>query len=280
MKKVSVILSAFVLSAGVVFVACKKDAASVSDSEVASAQETTIASAIYDDVDAEVDAATSSASTLKSAAEDTSAPVVKTRSKTGLSWTREIAFNNITRNKKLKSGKIIVAVTYASLSDSTNEKAWTKVITFENYIVGGRTVEGTKTISYKGLVDGVPTWEVKLTDGKVTFKNGKTMTFYYTRTRKMIEGVKTPLVRADDVFQFDGAGGGTNKKGETFTTSSVALLKAFGCPYFKSGTLTHINTATGKTTVVSYQGGTDCSPSATVTVDGVVKTINTDEETN
>lgn len=278
MKKVSVILLASLLSAGLVFVACKKDSASVSDSEVASAQESTTASAIYDDVDAEVDAATGTASSLKSTEEDTSGPVVKTRSRSKLGWTREIEFNNITRNKKVKSGKIIVDIAYGT--DSTNEKTWTKIITFEKYTVGGRSVEGKKIISYKGLIDGIPTWEIKLTDGKVTFKNGKTMTYSYTRTRKMIEGASTPLVRADDVFQFDGAGGGTNKKGESFTTSSVALVKTFGCPHFKSGTLTHVNTTTGKTVVVTYQGGTDCSSSATVMVDGVVKTIDTDEETN
>lgn len=277
MKKVNVFIALSFLAAGIMFTACKKDSSKdgVTDTQIADAQDQSIASTAYDDVDAEVDDALGSS--LKAMEADTTPSNKLTRKKGG--FVRELNFDNITRNGKVKSGKIIVTVTYPTTGDTTDEKKWVRTVTFDNYTVGQRKIEGTKTIEYLGKVDGThPQWKITLTGGKVTFKNGKTITCDYVKTRVMTEGYDTPLVRADNKFEFNGSGSGTNRKGVSYTITYDKVVKAALCPHFKSGTITYV--CDTKTTVITYNAGTSCEQSATITVNGETKTIDGDAEAN
>jgi hypothetical protein len=275
MKKVNFILAISIMAAGSIFTSCTKDDTTPSTSSyIADAQDNSIASASYDDAITEVDQALGG---VKSAI-DASDPTVTTIYWRRGEFRKEILFNSITRRGKVRSGKIIVTVTYPVVGDTLNKENWVKTITFENYKVGGRQIEGTKTITFAGIVDGFPTWNITLTGGKVTFANGKFITYEFTRTRKMIEGSDTPLILEDDVYEINGNGSGTNRKGNPFTTTSTSLIKETGCPYFKSGTVVY--ETSNKTITIVYNGGDNCGTSATVTIDGKMETIDSDTESN
>lgn len=276
MKKVNFFLVISLLAVSAIFTSCKKDSTTPApDTYVTDAQDNSIASAAYDDAITEVDAALGGG--LKSADAD-STPVVTTIYWRRGEFRKSLFYNNIFRRGRLRSGTIIVTVTYPPVGDTLSTDNWVKTITFNNYKVGGRQIEGTKTITYLGVVGGFPTWNIALVGGKVTFKNGKTLTFEFNRVRKMIEGFNTPLNWLDDVYVIDGHGSGTTRRGLAFTTSSDSLIKAAACPYFKSGVVTFVSSA--KTVTITYNGGDNCSTSATIVVDNKTEPIDTDTESN
>jgi hypothetical protein len=275
MKKVNFILAICLMTAISMFTSCTKDDVTPSsNSSIADAQDNSIASSSFDDAITEVDQALGGS--FKSADDET--PVITTIYWRKGEFRKEIVFNGITRRGKVRSGKIIVTVTYPVIGDTLNKENWVKTITFDDYKVGGRQIEGTKTITFIGLVDGFPTWNITLVGGKVTFANGKFITFEFTRTRKMIEGSETPLILEDDVYEINGNGNGTNRKGIAFTTTSTDLIKEVGCPYFRSGTVVY--ETVNKTITIVYNGGDSCGTSATITVDGKTETIDSDTESN
>jgi hypothetical protein len=283
MKKVSLIMVASFLAASAMYTSCKKDdtstSSSITDADVAQVQDNSIASSAYDDVDTEVSAAVGTGLKSDLVGDSTIKPVVTIISKEKGKIVKNLTYNGINRRGKVRTGSILVTITYPTVGDSTDETKWVKTITFDNYTVGERKIEGTKTITYQGKVDGThPQWEVKLVDGKVTLKNGKTVTAEYTRTRVMIEGFLTPLNFEDDVFQINGTGSGLNRKGIEYTSTLTDIVKAAGCPYFKSGIETFVSEK--KTKVITYNGGDSCNPSATIEVNGKTKIVNIDTEAN
>lgn len=279
-------LQASILFVLTVFLAtsCKKektdDAATTSTTEqIANATDNTMASTDYEDAVSEADEAigANTKSALETQAGETKLNTKFSRPKKGM-LKCEITFDGTTRRGKVKSGNIIVTITKPEQGDTTNETLWIKTITFENYTVNSRKIEGTKTIAYKGLVNGKPEWSIKLENGKVTFKNGKTITMAFTRTRTMIAGYTTRPDRTDDVFELNGTGNGANRKGETYTSTITALVKTTVCPNFKSGTVKYESNK--KTVTITYNGGEACSANVTVDVDGKIQTVDTETEKN
>jgi len=283
MKKISLLIAVGFISLVSLLNSCKKDddtkpeESTITNDQVANIQDMSIATSSYDDVDIEVDEA--STSTLKSMVEDsTSMPVVKI-----VSWERgklvkELTFNGSTRYGKVKTGKIIITLTYPVAGDTTDEQKWVRTITFDNYIVNGRKLEGIKTITYLGKVDGThPEWKVVLTGGKITFKSGKTLTCDYTRSRKMIKGYDT-IIRSDNAFEINGSSSGINKKGLQYKTTSTSLVLEKGCPHFKSGSILY--ECDNKTLKVIFAAGDTCSSSATIEYNGKTKVIDAETESN
>jgi hypothetical protein len=272
MKKANLILAIGFIAASTMFTSCTKDNTTPKSSTFAiDAQDNSVASAAFEDVDDEVDNALGVG--LKSG-DDDSLPSITTKYWKRGEFKKELSFNNINRKGKVRSGKIIVTVTYPVLGDTLDTTKWVKTITFENYKVGDRLIEGTKTITYLGIVDGYPQWNITLVGGKVTFANGKFITHEFERTRKMIEGSDTPLIHADDVFEINGTGSGINRRGLAYTTITTSLIKEADCPFFKSGTV--IYESEEKIITIVYTGGDACEASATITVDGKTETIDTD----
>lgn len=134
-------------------------------------------------------------------------------------------------------------------------------------------VEGVKTITNKGLVNGKPTMEVKLEDGKVTNLNtGKYVTLEFTRTRTWSQGFDTPLNIWDDIYTINGSSNGVNKRGLNFVSTIAAtnpLEIKVGCPWIRKGTITIV--IEGSKTVTIDFGTGSCDKKFTVTVDGETK---------
>lgn len=280
MKNSSLLMAIGFLAVSSVFTSCNKDEVTdpISASQVAELQDNLIASSAFDDVDDEVEDATSSNSLKTDSVDSDTKPVV-----TIVSWepgkiTKQITFNGITRKGKLKSGKINVVITYPTTGDTTGEIGWVRTVTFENYTVNGRKIEGTKTITYLGKVDGThPEWTITLVDGKITFATGETVTREFTKTRTLIEGYET-LIRLDNVYKTNGEGSGVNRKGIAYTTTFTDVVKSADCQYNKSGVIVHESEK--KTKTITFTGGDSCSSSATIEVDGKIKTISSDDSAN
>jgi uncharacterized protein YxeA len=288
-KKIVIVIEFFLVAIITMILSCQKENTSaitpaITDTQVGDAQNISIVSNIYDDVDNQVQKALQGNlksgsvedSTITDNDDSSTIPKVVTWKKGLLE--QVLLYNASKVNGKVLTGKINISISYPKIGDTTDQKKWLKTITFDNYSVDGRKIEGTKTLTFKGRVDGVhPEWDITLTNGKVTLKNGKTITFNYTRNRKMIEGYDTKT-NLDNVFEINGSGNGFNSNTIAFTTADSNLVKVNGCPYYKSGTITHTS---NKTSVnIDFDGGSSCNPNATIEVSGKIKSIKTDTESN
>ncbi|HLO82868.1 MAG TPA: hypothetical protein VK166_18010 [Chitinophagaceae bacterium] len=90
-------------------------------------------------------------------------------------------------------------------------------------------------------------------------------------TMKQIEGNGTPLWPVDDVYQFTGRREGANSKGRTWVSETKEpLIKAFTCPWISKGIL--VISVNGTVGSIDFGNGA-CDDEATVTINGVSKTI-------
>jgi hypothetical protein len=90
-------------------------------------------------------------------------------------------------------------------------------------------------------------------------------------TMKQIEGNGTPLWPVDDIYQFTGKRDGANSRGKTWVSETKEpLIKAFTCPWISKGIqMINMNGTIGS---INFGDGT-CDDEATVTINGVSKTI-------
>jgi len=275
MKKVNLILAMGFISASAFIASCAKEStSSIADVQVKNAQDNAIAITSFENVDLSTASSALKADIVDSTDIDSLPPCKITHMGKG-KIEKEFNFDGYSHGGKGHSGKIQQTITYPI--DSTKEEGKVEKMHFDNFKQGGRKLEGTKTITYLGKPDGIHSeWEVKLDSGKITLKNGVVVTFSYDIIRKQIAGDST-LTKKDDVFEINGTGSGVNRKGIAYTVTTTNLIKANDCRYFKSGTVTYVS---DKTIVTNYNSGDNCEPSATITVDGVVQTINIDIEKN
>ena len=280
MKTINLFVAIGLVALSSVISSCNKDddTTEISNTDITDVQDNATASNAFDDVDIEVNS--SYGNSLKSdiaTIDTTNKPVVKIVSKEKGKIVKEFNYDGVTRRGKVRSGKIIVTITYPIVGDSSDETKWVKTVTFDNYTIGQRKLEGTKIIKYLGKIDGVhPQWDVTLTDGKITLKNGKTITLNYNRTRLQIEGYLTPFNIVDDVYKINGTGTGVKRNGKTYTSTLVDIIVKVTCKYITSGTETFVSE--NKTKIITYTAGDDCSPSATVLVNGKSKSITIENE--
>lgn len=242
MKKNFIYLVASTLFVGAVFfLSCKKDEASgdVSSDVVSSASDVTSSTAMADEADAEVDdALLATNSDVKSAEADNNCKSVNKEFLTDKKWPRKVTIDFGTgcagKSGRIKSGKIIVTV---------DKPFWwpgsTRVVTYDNFKVNDKRVEGTRTVTYKGLNEqGQPYWEISLVGGKITFKDSTSVTREYTRVRTMTAGYDTTSLKVDAVFSVTGQGSGTNRNGDAYTDRIVEpLIFSHNCKHVKTGSI-------------------------------------------
>ncbi len=172
------------------------------------------------------------------------------------------------RNGNVKKGKVIFTISAKWAKDAT------RTISFENFYINERKIEGSKTVTNKGLnTNGNPSVTV-VVDLKIT-KNDSTRTYIATRTREMTAGVSTPLNIWDDKYSITGSGSGVNRKGVAYTTEiTKALIVATDCKWIQSGSVKVSVPSKNKSMTVDYGDGT-CSPDKTITIviDGQTKVI-------
>jgi hypothetical protein len=173
------------------------------------------------------------------------------------------------RGGRTRTGKILIVQ-----SDSMNVPGATRTVTLENFTVDSAKVEGMRTITYKGRNDkGYPYFTWQLANGKITYPNGKSVTWSNDYTRTQITGFNTKI-HLDDVFVITGSGKGVNRNGNAFTkTITEPLVRNANCRWFERGAIQI--TVNNKTWTIDYDNGPGlCDPIATVTLpNGEQKTI-------
>jgi hypothetical protein len=261
MKKVFWVLAA---AAALTMSSCQKeDAVSTTSANEETAIDGDQVDGIYDEVANEVDQATLG---LKSdvAPESSGTRTVTTVNNNDGTYTKNVTFASwkIGKNQRwVKSGQIIINV---------NVTTRTRTVTFNNFTINGRKIEGTKTMVLNPQAN---TLTVSLKDGKVTFADGTTYTQAFTKVWTKVAGVDTPLNIWDDEYDITVNATGVNRRGKAYTeNTTIPLHLKTIWPVFVSGEITRLVDGT-HTVVTNYGAGAE-DFLVTITVDGVSKEVN------
>ena len=264
MRKLLIVMS---VAAAVAFASCQKEESTpATDPNVQAAVDGDMVSNMYANVDNEVDQAIS---LFKAAGQDSigKRTVVTVQNPNG-TITKTITFTNwaVGKNKKwVKNGQIIVVISADKLS---------RVIEFNNFTINGKKIEGRKQIVYDAKM---LTKTVTLTNGVVTFPDGKTYKYSYTRTWTWVKGADTPLNLMDDEFDLTiKNASGTNRNGVAFTEETITPLHLkVTWPVFVSG---QVKRVFDNRTVITDYGNGDEDFIVTITINGVAKTVDLNSE--
>lgn len=248
---------------GIVNTSCRKTE-TANDESIAADNAT--AEAHFSDIDRVVDIAAIENGLMKT--NGTCPTVTIDTVSTPRSMTLDFGTTNCTgADGKTRRGKIIVTWTGRYRNPGT-------VIThtFDNYYQNDNKIEGTKTVTNKGVNNaGHLYFEVVVSNAKITKTTGKVISWSSTRTREWMQGANTPAV-ADDIYSITGSASGTDAGGNAFTvTITKALTIDFSCQYHLTAGTIQV-TPTGKATRVIDYGNGACDDDATLTIGN--RTIN------
>lgn len=169
---------------------------------------------------------------------------------------------------RLRTGKVYIQYTGKYRTAGT-----VITTTLENYSVDGVKVEGKKVVENLGVVDGFITFSVVVTDGKVTYLDGTTVTNWNsTRTRVWITDNNTVFNPYDDIYQIYGTASGINRKGEPYVMTvpqADPLLIDIACwlsTRMPKDGIVYITPAGKEVRSVDYGAGGGCDRKVTVTV--------------
>ena len=142
---------------------------------------------------------------------------------------------------------------------------------YDNFSVNDNVVKGVKTVTYNGDTTGNRSWTVVVNDTVIRV-DGKTVISNATRIRTRLSDNGTPNLYYDDKYSIEGSATGVNANGKAYSMSITKPLIIDGVwPVYVEGTMTVTN---DKRTVITDYGDGTRDMKATVTVNGVTKTIN------
>jgi hypothetical protein len=162
-------------------------------------------------------------------------------------------------NGSTRSGKIIITVT-----NKRSVVGAIRTVTFDNYFFNGIRVEGTKVLTTLPLSNNQnPVLSVKLTGGKLTLTDGKTIERSFDHKKEWTAGWNTPKNIWDDEWLVTGTATGKNINGIAYTnTILTALHWTRACEFLVSGSIKFERTGV-EPIVLDYGTGT-CDAKATV----------------
>jgi len=263
----------------ILFQACNKEKTStLTDDEVAIAEDDALAENLFDDI---FDVALAAEQlvdgqiyngTLKSSVVSDSCPNVTVDHPDSTRWPKVITIDYgdgcTGFYEQTRSGKIIIVVTGRYRLEGTS-----RTITLENYYINGIHIEGTKTVTNDGENDnGNICYSVELVGGKITTPDSIVITRESTRTREWVGGSDTLWNIWDDVYFITGQTTGTNFRGVAYSRTIITPLEwAATCRFIKSGS---IDIIVGENDPITLDFGNGaCDNEATVSRNGETKTI-------
>jgi hypothetical protein len=263
------------------FSSCKKDSSSgaVDQPSLNLADDDAVTDVVYEDVFNTADNATIILDQMTGKGLDVTAETVATDScptititrPTAALWPKIVTVDYGTSctgiNDNVRSGKIVIEVTGPRL-----EKGSKRTITFVNYFFNGMKVEGTKVLENMGYNSNQNmVISVKLTNGKVTLPDGKTIERTIDHQREWISGLLTKNIW-DDECLITGTASGKNIDGVAYTnTILTALHWTRACRFIVAGVVKIERD--GKSAVDLDYGTGTCDAKAVVTKDGESKEI-------
>jgi hypothetical protein len=178
-------------------------------------------------------------------------------------WPKTITVNYGTGctgfNGSTRSGKIIITV-----SDRRNVLNATRTVTFDNYYFNGIKLEGTKELKNLGPnANQNMVISVKLTGGKLTLPNGKTIERSFEHQREWTAGWLTTKNIWDDECLITGTATGKNINSISFTNTIITPLHwKRVCEFLVSGVIKFERT--GVDPVELDYGSGECDAVATL----------------
>ncbi len=169
---------------------------------------------------------------------------------------------------KTRSGKVIITYNGTGYFDAGS--SW--VVTFDNFYVNSRLVEGTRSVTNNGLnSSGNMTWSIDAQNMRITRQDGSWRSWNSQRTREMIAGFGDNNWE-NDTYIINGTSTGLNSQGETVTCSLTNNRRDHSCHYITSGTM-EITPSDKPSKIIDFGDGT-CDELATVTRNGISRTIH------
>ncbi len=229
MKKSLLFLIAL-FTATMLFNACKKDDAQVSDADVMTAEDLSTNEDFDEQIDLDADLA------IEDRGGSGACPTVTFAQPEG-TWPNTITIDfgtSCTRpDGRVLSGKLIVYQT-----NNIRTAGAVRTITHDNFFVDDVQVAGTRSWTNNGLdANGFRSYTKTATDMTLTFTDGTTTTWNKTRTSALIEGGATPAHR-DDVWSSTGTANGVNRQGDAFSATIIEpLIKYADCRWIAQGIL-------------------------------------------
>jgi hypothetical protein len=174
-----------------------------------------------------------------------------------------------------RSGKVFILFT-----GDFDTKTSGREITFENYVVNTRAIDGKiklSTTTQNGA--GNPTHTRELIDFSVTFQNGETFVLNGSTVRELIAGGADNII-GNEVLRVTGEYEGSSSLGRNFSRKIVEpIITDFSCreslKFIRvAGTqdITIINSSGSKTRTIKYGTG-DCDNEIVVNINGKDYTI-------
>ena len=259
-------------------VSCQKDKSTVEQASINIADDDAVIDAVYEDIFSTTDNAEiildqfakSGDSKSMVILTDSCPTITITHPETGI-WPKIVTvdfgagcsgFYDNTR-----SGKIIIEITGPRLEAGTK-----RTVTFEDYYFNGIRVEGTKVIENTGYNENENlVCSVKLTGGKLTLPDGKTIERSFEHQREWIAGLLTHNIW-DDECLITGTASGITLEGVGYTNTITSALDWKRACFFIVSGVVKIERE-GKPEVEINYGTGDCDAKATVTKEGESREI-------
>jgi hypothetical protein len=262
------------------FSSCKKDSSSgvIDQQSINLADDDAVADVVFEDVFNTADNATiildqmgKSLDTKSETVLSDSCPTITITRPTAALWPKTVTVDYGTSctgiNDNVRSGKIVIEVTGPRLQQGSK-----RTVTFVNYFFNGIKVEGTKVLENMGYNSNQNlVISVKLTDGKLTLPDGKTIERSADHQREWTAGLLTRNIW-DDECLITGSATGKNIDGLTYTnTITTALHWTRACRFIVSGVV-NIQKSGMEPVQLDYGNG-ECDAKAVVTRGDVSKEI-------
>ena len=268
----SIFLALLFVSGAFFFQSCEKEV-EINEEILETVQEEALATAIFDDIFAEIEKGEASAFPGKSGEIETttSCPSV-TIDPIGPNFPKTITidFGEACEgeNGNVRSGKIIFIISGRHYVEGS-----VKSVTFENFFINGFQVEGTKTITNMGRKENQNMyWKIEVVGAQITSPEGITFQWESVREREWTAGEDTPFYFRDDVYEITGYTSGINRFQKEFTvTIQNPLVVKMNCPFIVQGTL--LIQLEGRPDAILDYGNGECDNIATITVNGETKRI-------
>jgi hypothetical protein len=262
------------------FSSCKKNPSSgvIDQQSINLADDDAVTEVVFEDVFNTADNATiildqmgKSLDTKSETVLSDSCPTITITRPTAALWPKTVTVDYGTSctgiNDNVRSGKIVIEVTGPRLQQGSK-----RTVSFVNYFFNGIKVEGTKVLENMGYNSNQNlVISVKLTDGKLTLPDGKTIERSADHQREWIAGLLTRNIW-DDECLITGSATGKNIDGLTYTnTITTALHWTRACRFIVSGVV-NIQKSGMEPVQLDYGSG-ECDAKAVVTRGDVSKEI-------
>lgn len=223
------------------FTSCKKDSSLVDQASINLADDDVVTDAVYEDVFSTADNATIILDQMvkggdaKSESVSDSCPKITVTSPSANVWPKIVTIDYGTGctgfYDATRSGKIVVEVT-----GPRQQVGSKRTVTFVDYFFNGIKVEGTKVFENIRIANNQnPVISVKLTNGKLTLPDGKTIERSIDHQKEWTAGFLTKNIW-DDECLITGTATGKTIEGVAYTNTILTALKwTRVCKFIVSG---------------------------------------------